>query len=205
LAALADKIEHVEIRISAEDEIRAQVYRLLAAVLSRAPDATLLKSVAALNGGAGRFGEAIGTLARVAANTQDHAVRAEYQDLFIGLGRGELVPYGSYYLTGFLQEKPLASLRRDMARLGMGRASASSDPEDHAASVLEAMAGLIEGNFGAPASLDVQKEFQHRHLASWLPVFFRDLEGAQSSVFYAAVGSVGRAFLEIEAGAFEMV
>lgn len=177
LTAVADKSLHVIDRISAEDETRAQVYRLLATLLSRAPDAALLKSVASLTGGPGRFGEAIGTLAKVAAATPEHTVRSEYQDLFIGLGRGELVPYGSYYLTGFLQEKPLAALRRDMARLGIDRASETSDPEDHAASVLEAMAGLIDGRFGKPASLDVQKEFQQRHLASWLPVFFRDLGG----------------------------
>jgi TorA maturation chaperone TorD len=205
LAAVADKFERVDIRISPEDETRAQIYRLLAALLSRAPDANLLKAVAALMGGEDKFGKAINTLSKVAAATPEHTVRAEYQDLFIGLGRGELVPYGSYYLTGFLQEKPLAALRRDMARLGIDRSTATSDPEDHAASVLEAMAGLIDGRFGEPASLDAQKDFQQRHLASWLPVFFRDLEGAQTSVFYAAAGTVGRAFLDIEAGAFEMV
>lgn len=204
MTALADKFVD-DVRISAEDSSRAQIYRLLATLLSRAPDSALLQSIAALRGGPGRFGEVINTLAKVAASTSEHTVRAEYQDLFIGLGRGELVPYGSYYLTGFLQEKPLAALRRDMARLGLDRASETSDPEDHAASVLEAMAGLIDGRFGEPASLAAQKEFQQRHLASWLPVFFRDLEGAQSSVFYAAAGSVGRAFLDIEAGAFEMV
>jgi TorA maturation chaperone TorD len=202
---VADRPSDIANRASAEDQTRAQVYRLLAALFSTAPDANLLKSIAALSGSPGRFGETIGTLSKVAAASHAAEVRAEYQDLFIGLGRGELVPYGSYYQTGFLQEKPLANLRRDMSLLGITRSNETSDPEDHVASVLEMMAGLIDGRFGEPAALNVQKDFYLRHLASWLPIFFRDLEGAQHSVFYAAAGSVGRAFLDIETGAFDMV
>ncbi len=205
LSALAVGHHTSSHRIAAEDGLRAQLYRLLASALSGAPDVKMLQDYAALTGDASRLGKAIATFARVAAVTSPEAVRHQYHDLFIGLGRGEMVPYGSYYLTGFLQEKPLARLRQDMARNGVMRDARSSDPEDHAASVLEIMAGLIDGAFGAPMSLDDQKAFYARHLESWLPIFFRDLEGAQTSVLYAALGSVGRAFLEIETGAFEML
>jgi TorA maturation chaperone TorD len=205
LAAAADRLSDVTDRISAEDDTRTQLYRLLASLFSAAPSANLLKSLSSLTGDDGRFGQSISTLAKVAAVTSEATARSEYQELFIGLGRGELVPYGSYYQTGFLQEKPLANLRRDMMRLGITRSNDTSDPEDHVASVLEMMAGLIDGRFGEPGDLTVQKDFYLRHLASWLPIFFRDLEGAQASVFYAATGSMGRAFLEIESGAFDMV
>jgi TorA maturation chaperone TorD len=132
-------------------------------------------------------------------------VAEEYQSLFVGLVRGELVPYGSYYLTGFLHEKPLAKLRDDLQAFGIARAENVSDPEDHIASLCEVMAGLIDGTFGTPVSLEEQKRFFNTHIRPWAPVFFRDLEAAKVSVLYAAIGSVGRAFLEIEEGAFEMI
>ena len=132
------------------------------------------------------------------------AVKDEYHTLFIGVGRGELLPYASYYLTGFLNEKPLAKLRNDMAERGVTRSADTSEPEDHAASVLEIMAGLIDGRFGAPATIEQQKEFFDAHVGSWMDVFFRDLAGASSSVLYAALAEVGAQFLEIETAAFRM-
>ncbi len=83
----------------------------------------------------------------------------EFNALFIGLGRGELLPYASYYLTGFLNEKPLASLRHDMAARGMTRAPNVYEPEDNIASLMEMMAGMIVGRFGAPATLADQRDF----------------------------------------------
>jgi TorA maturation chaperone TorD len=205
LTALAEGQSGQLVSLAAEEQLRAQLYRLLASLLSDAPSNQLLQRCAALNGDASRLGMAIGVLARVAANTQAQTARVEYHDLFIGVGRGELVPYASYYLTGFLQEKPLAKLRQDLAGLGVIRTAQTSDPEDHAAAILEVMAGLIDGTYGAPVALDVQKLFFERHLQAWLPIFLRDLETAQASVFYSALGSVGRAYLEIEISAFEMV
>ncbi|MGE0613108.1 MAG: molecular chaperone, partial [Hyphomicrobiales bacterium] len=131
-------------------------------------------------------------------------VRREYHDLFIGEGRGELLPYGSYYLTGFLNEKPLARLRNDMAALGIARDPSVREPEDHIAALLDMMAGLITGEFGDPASVAEQKRFFETHLSSWVDHFFADLEGAKSSVLYAALGTVGRRFIEIEETAFSM-
>ena len=79
-----------------------------------------------------RLGQAISTVARIAARCEEAATTQEYNDLFIGMGRGELLPYASYYLTGFLNEKPLAKLRNDMTELGIKRQEGTKEPEDHA-------------------------------------------------------------------------
>ena len=188
-----------------EDLLRAQGYRLLARFLSSPPSADELKTAGALVGDESEFGGAIMALSRICVRSNAAAVADEYQTLFIGLARGELVPYGSFYLTGFLHEKPLAKLRQDMEKLGVAREEGVLDPEDHIASLCEMMAGFIDGTFGEPLPLSEQKRFFTTHIGSWAPVFFRDLEAAKASIVYAALGSVGRTFLEIEEGAFAMV
>ncbi|MGI9423846.1 MAG: TorD/DmsD family molecular chaperone [Hyphomicrobiaceae bacterium] len=190
--------------IAEEDLLRAEFYSLLAKLLSAAPDSQQLASIGQLRGDDTTLGHAIEGLSRVAAGLGEGVVAEEYQSLFIGMGRGELLPYGSYYLTGFLHEKPLAKLRSDMAELGAVRADSVSEPEDHVACILEVMAGLITGRFGAPASVAKQKDFFDAHIASWMDVFFRDLAGASSSVLYAALAEVGSRFLDIETAAFAM-
>jgi len=187
-----------------EDMLRAQAYRLLARFLSSPPSHAELKAGAQLTGDDTDLGRAVTAFARVCAGSDAAAVADEYQNLFVGLVRGELVPYGSYYLTGFLHEKPLAKLRRDMARLGVVRDPGVAEPEDHIASVCEMMAGFIDGSLGRTLSLEEQHSFYAAHIGSWAPVFFRDLEIAKASVLYATLGSVGRAFLAIEEGAFAM-
>ena len=196
--------------LAPEDEMRAGLYRLLAHFLSAPPNVADLQAAAALTGDDSAFGKAITGFAIIAAKSAPEMVADEYQTLFIGLGRGELLPYGSYYLTGFLHEKPLAKLRQDMARLGLERAEGTSEPEDHIASVLEMMAGLIDGAHGTGSEitrlpLSQQKEFYNAHVGSWARHFFADLEAAGSSVLYASLGSVGTLFLQIEEAAFEMV
>ena len=191
-------------QLADEDVLRAQVYGLLANLLSKAPDRDELEAVAQLVGDDSELGKAISALARVAAGSDAGTVNDEYHALFIGIGRGELLPYGSYYLTGFLHEKPLAKLRNDMSGFGIKRVEGISEPEDHAASVLEVMAGLIDGRFGETATLEQQKDFFDAHIGSWMNVFFQDLAGASSSVLYAALAQVGARFLEIETAAFAM-
>ena len=184
--------------------MRAQLYRLLAYFLHKPVDREGLKIAAAMEGGDTDLGQAIDTLARIAAKSEPEAVAQEYQDLFIGVGRGELLPYGSYYLTGFLNEKPLAKLRNDMARLGIERRENVKEPEDHIAALCEMMSGLITGEFDAVADLERQKTFFNAHVGSWASHFFTDLEAAESSVLYGAIGSVGRRFMAIEEVAFAM-
>ncbi len=115
-----------------------------------------------------------------------------------------MLPYASYYLTGFLNEKPLAALRQEMSAQGMARAANVFEPEDNIASLMEMMGALIVGRFGTPADLERQKTFFNKHVAPWAGHFFSDLEGAKNSVFYAPVGTVGRVFMEIETEAFRL-
>lgn len=191
--------------IVAEDVARAQLYRLLARLLSRPPEDSEIEICRALEGDDSAIGRALQALAGEARSASAESVEREYHDLFIGLGRGELVPYGSYYLTGFLHEKPLARLRNDMARLGIERDPAVKEPEDHIAAVCDMMGGLIVGDLAPDADLAAQKRFFSGHLGSWAGHFFKDLENANIARFYRPVGALGRAFIEVEEAAFEMV
>ena len=184
------------------DAARAQEYALLAALLMRAPDAMLLENLATLRGDPSPLGIAHAALADAAAATTADRVSREYSDLFIGLGRGELLPYGSYYLTGFLHERPLARLRADLARLGIERQEGNIEPEDHVAILCEIMAGLVGGRFDAPPGAD--REFFNKHLAPWIGRFFADLEKAGSADFYRRIGTLGQVFINIETEAFTL-
>ena len=189
---------------SEEDRLRADLYNFLGLVLARPMDSMTLEQTAALSGDGTPLGRAIADLARVARDTDPRAVRREYDALFIGLGRGELLPYASYYLTGFLNEKPLARLRSDMARLRIARATDRFEPEDGAASLLEMMGGMIVGRFGATVPLEAQKDFFAAHVGPWMGHFFDDLATAKTAKFYSHVGAVGAAFMEIEREAFRL-
>jgi TorA maturation chaperone TorD len=181
------------------DAARAQEYTLLAALLSSAPSSELLGEIAQVRGDATPLGRAHAALAE-AASESTAVVEREYFDLFVGLGRGELLPYGSYYLTGFLNERPLSRLRDDLAALGIERVANNFEPEDHAATLCEIMAGLVAGRF--PASAEMQRRFFEKHLAPWIGRLFADMETAASAKFYRSVGSLGRLFLKIETEAF---
>jgi TorA maturation chaperone TorD len=186
-----------------EDHLRACVYRLLARFLAVPPDAEALRIAAGLDGDDTEFGRALRALAKTAGATEPRDAKREYDELFIGLVRGELVPYASFYRTGFLHERPLAAVRADLGRLGVARDTGWSDPEDHIAGLCEAMAGLIEGRFG-DGGLAGQRGFFDRHLAPWAGKFFTDLERARASRLYAPLGTVGRVFLDIETTAYAM-
>lgn len=194
-----------EPQLTEEDRMRADLYGFLSALLANPPGRELLNRAARLEGDeATALGQGVQALARVAQGMTPAQVEREFTDLFIGLGRGELLPYASFYMTGFLNEKPLAVLRKDMAALSIRRAASVYEPEDNIASLLEMMGGLISGRFGAPAPLAAQRDFFMRHISPWARHFFTDLEGAKGSVFYAPVGRIGGLFLEIEREAFRM-
>jgi len=184
------------------DQLRAAEYGLLSLLLGKAPDATTLLRVAALKGDGSDLGMAHIELAATAAAADDRAVSKEFFDLFIGLGRGDLLPYASYYMTGFLHERPLARVREDLDALGIERAGSSREPEDHIAILLEVMAGLARGEF--EADFTEQARFFGRHLKPWASRMFADLEMSQSANFYRAVGRVGRVFMELESEAFAL-
>ncbi len=193
-----------DIEINEEDRLRADMYNFLGLLLSNPPSKDTLDKTKALSGDESPMGEAINAMARVAKATSAKAVESEFMALFIGIGRGELLPYTSFYLTGFLNEKPLALLRKDMAGLRISRAPNVYEPEDNIASLLEMMGGMITGRFGEVTPLDRQAAFFNKHIGSWAEHFFSDLEAAKASVLYAPVGSAGKAFMEIEREAFRM-
>lgn len=197
-----DVTEHL---VSEEERLRADFYNFLGLLLAGPPDQMVLDQTAGLSGDDTDLGQAITALARVAKVTKPAAAEREFNALFIGLGRGELLPYASYYLTGFLNEKPLAQLRSDMAARGVTRAANVYEPEDNIASLMEMMAGMIVGRFGEPASLDQQKTFWNKHIGPWAAHFYSDLEAAKNSVLYASVGTAGRVFMEIEREGFRMM
>jgi TorA maturation chaperone TorD len=184
------------------DAARAQEYALLSLLLARAPDAALLARLAELRADASPLGLAHAALAEAASRADVERVEREYFDLFIGLGRGELLPYGSYYLSGFLHERPLARLRAHLSRLGIERCAGQAEPEDHAAILCEIMAGLANGRFPAPAGAD--RELFEQHLAPWIGRFFADLERAEAADFYRRIGTLGRVFVDIETEAFAL-
>lgn len=177
---------------------------MLSCLLVGPPDGALLDLLSQLDGSNSPLGRAANAIAQAAGASTPQSVDDEFHDLFIGLGRGELIPFGSYYQAGFLMEKPLAKLRQDMAVLGVQRTPGVAEPEDHIASLCEIMAGLIDGTFGVGDALAEQRRFFDQHIAPWASRFFNDLEKAESASFYSPVGTLGREFLTIESAAFEM-
>jgi TorA maturation chaperone TorD len=189
------------------DAARAQEYALLSTLLARAPDRNLLARLARLKTDTNPLGLAHARLAEAAGAADPSRVEREYFDLFVGVGRGEMLPYGSYYLTGFLHERPLARLRGDLAALGILRAEDQSEPEDHIAILCEVMAGLVTGRFAGALPGEghsVEKQFFDKHLAPWAGRFFADLERAEAADFYRAVAAVGATFIDIETEAFTL-
>jgi TorA maturation chaperone TorD len=181
------------------DRARAQEYALLATLLQRSPDARMISRLALLHGDASPLGVAHTALAEAAAQTSEVDTRQEYLELFVGLGKGGLLPYSSYYLTGTLYGRPLARLRETLRLLGIEKVGDPSDPEDHAAVLCEIMASLIETGLASPSD---QRGFFEQHLAPWIGRFFVDLERSNSARFYARVGSLGRVFVDIEREVF---
>jgi TorA maturation chaperone TorD/DNA-binding transcriptional regulator YdaS (Cro superfamily) len=184
------------------DTARAQEYALLAVLLVRAPDADLLQRLGTLRGDASPLGVAHAALAEAASRATSAQVEREFFNLFIGLGRGELLPYGSYYQTGFLHERPLSRLREDLLKLGIERTAGQVEPEDHVAILCEIMAGLAGGRFAAPAEAD--RDLFEKHLAPWIGRFFVDLESAGEADFYRRIGTLGRVFMDVEREGFAL-
>jgi TorA maturation chaperone TorD len=182
------------------DRARAQEYALLSILLSRSPDAEMIRRVALLRGDASPLGIAHTALGEAAGRATENSVGREYFDLFTGLGNELLLPYASHYLTGSLYGRPLGRLRETLRQIGIQSAAENSEPEDHAAILCQLMAELIDGDVAVPTGVD--REFFEIHLVPWIRRFFVDLEKIESVDFYARVGSLGRTFVDIEAEAF---
>jgi TorA maturation chaperone TorD len=185
-----------------ENAARGDMYRFVATLLAAAPTQDMLDGTAGLTGDGTAFGQAVTALARAAGVTDAAKVEREFFELFIGVGRGELLPYASFYQTGFLNERPLAEVRADLSRLGIARAEGRFEPEDHIALLFEVMADLASGAVQVPSA--TQAEFFGRHIEPWAAQFFDDLAIAPSASFYRAVAEVGRLLVDIEARAFSL-
>jgi TorA maturation chaperone TorD len=195
----------VPARATEVDEIelaRAAEYALLATLLARSPDSEMLDRLSKLRGDDTCLGLEHSALGKAAARTDSERAAREYFGLFIGLGRGELMPYASHYMTGFVHGRPLANLRHTLQRIGIERVETQTEPEDHAAILLEIMAGLSSGDIDT--SPGIEREFFGNYLAPWIGRFFLDLEKNNSVDFYAAVGKLGRTFMEIESHSFSI-
>ena len=186
-------------------ELRADTYRLLGNLLAAPPSAETLALFAAapVTDDDDLLSVAWRMLATAAARANPLEVSDEFEALFIGVGRGELVPYASWYLTGFLMEKPLAKLRTDLAALGFERRDNVSEPEDHAAALCETMALLAEGV--DLESLQTQARFFNDYIGPWMARFFREMQASASARFYRAVGQLGEQFIETDQRYLEMV
>ncbi len=186
-----------EHHIAEEQQYRAGAYSILAALLREAPASQLLEQVAG-------FGQvevdedemllAMSSLGLAVDSVSEHNIANEYHELFIGVGRGELVPYGSWYLTGFLMEQPLSLLRDDLKLLGIERDPSVKEPEDHIVSLFEVMSMLINDE----AAAHVQLQFYSKHIEPWCEQFFTDLAQAKAANFYRSVGRFGSAFIALD-------
>jgi|TARA_B110000091_G_scaffold112777_1_gene121916 TorA maturation chaperone TorD len=197
---VSDQIELID----EEDQLRADMYSFLASLLRAEPSADLVKQLILLKSDNTPIGNAIKVLAKLASSLDLHEIRDEYVKIFIGVGRGEILPFASYYLTGFLKDKPLAKLRNDMKEIGIEMSADVKEPEDHIASLFDIMSGVILGKFDRKFSITEQRDFFNKHLAPWVELLMRDIEASKIAVFYAPVGTLGREFIEIERSSFKM-
>lgn len=180
-----------------EARVRADTYSLLAALLRAPPGPELLNRLSALEvaDAADDFSRALVSLKLAARQVTAAEIDDEFHTLFVGLGRGELVPYASWYLTGFLMEQPLGELRRDLAMLGFDRQEGVCEPEDHIAAICEVLSMLI---LDGADDIDTHRGFFDKHFGCWVGRFFTDLGASDSAVFYRAVAGLGSAFTELE-------
>ena len=193
--------------INDDDQARADTYSILASLLSRTPNQDLIDYLLHIDADTDAQVNSVkrqepGDIARAWLELKDAAGKYdlnelddEYHDLFIGLGRGQVIPYGSWQMTGFLMDKPLSDLRDDLAKLGIAASADTKDPEDHIAALCETMSILITAQ-------DVegyqQRRFYIRHLHPWANKFFKSLQAASSAQFYKSVGLLGQRFVELE-------
>ncbi|WP_230970383.1 TorD/DmsD family molecular chaperone [Nitrogeniibacter aestuarii] len=188
--------------VEPEDADRAGFYGLIAHLMSQAPSRDTLGAISrspALEADpqlpeAVALAEAWNALRRACHSMTEAQVAAEWSDLFAGTGRPAVLPYASYYLTGFLMEKPLAELRDTLAELGLQREAGNGEPEDHLAGVCEVMRRLIErGDWAA------QPRFYERHMQPWVSRCCTELSSLSSARFYAVLADFAHAFFQWEA------
>lgn len=195
--------------VSPEDQARAQWYLFIAAVLRSPPDEAALRSLrdTALRRDSDAetdspLGAAWVALLEAARRFELAQIRAEYDDAFIGVGKSEVTLNASWYLTGFLNERPLVDLREQLAKLGLARRDGIGETEDHIASLCEAMAWMIASG-ESRLGVAVQRDFFGRFIAPWYPRLADSMQGSATTAFYRAVAEVLRVFFDVERQAFD--
>jgi TorA maturation chaperone TorD len=188
------------VEATADDAVRANTYALLATLLAKPPSPEILELLKQINvpaeAAAAQMAACWEALRLASEHAQLDALADEYQDLFIGVGRGELMPYGSWYTTGFLMDRPLTVLREDLSALGFERQQEVYEPEDHVAALCETMGMIIGSSEEIPFA--TQRKFFSDHMGHWMQRFFEDLQNAKSARFYRTVGQLGEQFIGFE-------
>jgi TorA maturation chaperone TorD len=201
---LSVKSEHEFLQDQAQ-VMRASVYELLGSLLARQPDEDTLqrlRNIGEVDASEGQIAMGWELMKQASLKFDQEAVHDEYFSLFLGVGRGELVPFGSWYITGFLMEKPVAVLRSELIRLGIERQEGVVESEDHIAALCDAMALIIRNS--EEISLETQQQFFNDHLAPWVGRFFNDMQNAKAAHFYRSVGFFGESFIEFEQQLLDM-
>jgi TorA maturation chaperone TorD len=192
-----------------EETARAEVYGLLAAMYYAPPSAELMAqlrvAVTEAPAAGGFLEEPWRLVVGAARDMSDAEVADEYDALFGGVGKPEVFLFGSHYLSGFLNEKPLAQLRGDLAALGLARDETMPETEDHVAYVCEVMRYLIAGDDVEVANLTQQQKFFSAHLQPWVTQMCDAIEAHPKARFYAALAGFTRAFMSVEAQGFDML
>lgn len=197
-------INHTD-ELQPEEVARNAVYTFLALVLYSPPGDRARNIALELAGDGTALGQTFAAFANAFEKADPGDTAAEYHNLFIGVGRGELVPFESYYLTGFLNEKPLAVLRDNLAELGFERAAGVSEPEDHIAALCDVMGAMVAGTSNGEFTIYEQERFFSAHLDRWAAQFFSDLATTKTDGLYRHVARIGEEFMRIEKDAFEMI
>lgn len=210
MATKIDSVLSTQLSSSFDEETaRSEIYGLLASVLYTSPATEIIAQIRASateTPAAGAFlEEPWRNFVGVTRSMPDQAIKNEYEALFGGVGKPEIYLYGSHYLSGFLNEKPLARLRTDLNSLGLERSEVMSDTEDHFAYLCEVMRYLIAGDDVVVANLTRQREFFSTHMQPWVNLMCDDIQSNAKAKFYASLADLIRAFMGVEAQGFDML
>lgn len=213
MAAVAQNVLFENPRVvDVEDQVRADFYALLAHLFSRAPDDRVLQSIVITqeptDEASTELSKAWRALSAASAVVTHDALVEEYETVFVGVGRPPVILYGSFYLAGFMMEKPLAELRDDLAKMGFARDTNVRESEDHISAVSDVMRALILGvmvrEADASADIKVQKVFFEKHLKPWVFKCCTAIQVYEKSNYYKRVAKFAEQFFEMESQAFEM-
>lgn len=192
-----------------EESARSELYGLLALLYYAPPAAELLAQLRVATTEAPAAGAFLEEPWRVlvgqAREMTNEAIQSEYEALFGGIGKPEVYLYGSHFLSGFLNEKPLARLRTELAQLGLARDERMSETEDHLAYLCEVMRYLIAGEDVTVANLTRQQAFFSTHMQPWVMLLCDELQKHPKARFYAALAELTRAYMGVEAQGFDML